>query len=176
MTAILMPETFPHSFELLAKHHERVSFDCGVLALNEFLQKEANQQQRRNLNKTWVKATQEGEIKGFVTLCVGQMSAQNLSAHLKLPRYPIPLLRIARLAVNKTFHGQGLGKELLAFSLDCALNLAKEVGLYAVFVDAKNAKAANFYQHFGFSPGLDNPLCLFLPLLSLQQVKNDSSS
>lgn len=81
--------------ELLDGHAGRDSFDCGVAALNDFLSRQAGQQQRKGLGKTYV-ALADGEdvIAGFVTVSVGQVAAPELPPHLKLPRYPVPILRI----------------------------------------------------------------------------------
>jgi GNAT superfamily N-acetyltransferase len=110
-------------------------------------------------------------VLGFITLSVGQVATQSLPANLKLPRYPTPILRIGRLAVDKRAQGKGYGQDLLAFALRLALEFSAHVGLYAVVVDAKDERAATFYKRFGFTPTLDDPLCLFLPLSTLSKTK-----
>lgn len=157
--------------ELLAAHHDRASFDCGEPALNQFLRQQAGQQQRKGLGKTYVALRGESPtVLGFVTVSAGQVAAAQLPPALKLPRYPVPILRIARLAVDARHQGQGIGQDLLAFALRLALAFSGQVGLYAVVVDAKREKAAAFYQKLGFVPTLDNPLCLYLPIATLRQT------
>lgn len=155
--------------ELLAARHRREGFDCGGAALNGFLTQQAGQQQRRGVGKTYV-ALDADRVVGFVTLSAGQVATEQLPAHLKLPRYPIPVLRIGRLAVDRRDQGQGVGQDLLAFALTLALEFSAKVGLYAVVVDAKDERAATFYRRLGFQSVQDNDLCLFLPLSKLAKV------
>lgn len=157
--------------ELLDGHAGRDRFDCGETALNEFLSRQAGQQQRKDFGKTYVALTEGDVIAGFVTLSAGQVATADLPVQLKLPRYPVPILRIGRLAVDKRFQGQSIGRDLLAFALRLALDFSERVGLYAVVVDAKDERAATFYRRLGFRPTLDNGLCLYLPLSVLRQTK-----
>lgn len=157
--------------ELLDGHAGRDGFDCGVGALNDFLARQAGQQQRKGFGKTYVALADGDEaIAGFVTLSAGQVVTTDLSPQLRLPRYPVPILRIGRLAVDRRFQRQGVGQELLAFALRVALDFSDRVGLYAVAVDAKDERAAGFYRRLGFRPTLDDPLRLYLPLSVLKQA------
>ena len=161
----------PVSIELLVAHHQRAGFDCGEPALNEFLQRQAGQLGRKGFGKTYVALAADGlAVAGFVTLSAGQVETQCLPAHLKLPRYPVPMLRIGRLAVDSRAQGQGTGRQLMAFALQLALDFSKSVGLYAVVIDAKDAKARAYYQAMGFTSTLDDPLCLYLPLSVLEKA------
>ena len=105
-----------------------------------------------------------------MTLSAGQAQTHSLPAHLKLPRYPVPILRIGRLAVDRSAQGQGTGRQLLVFALQLALDFSRSVGLYAVVIDAKHEQAQNFYQTMGFQSTLDDPLCLYLPLAVLEKT------
>lgn len=158
--------------ELLDGHKGRESFDCGVAALNDFLSRQAGQQQRKGFGKTYVAVAEtDGAIAGFVTLSAGQAATTELPRELKLPRYPIPIMRIGRLAVDRHFQGQGVGRDLLTFALHLSLDFSERIGLYAVAVDAKDNRAAAFYRRLGFRPTLDDALCLYLPLAVLKQTK-----
>ena len=157
--------------ELLDGHHPRVDLDCGVPALNEFLQRHAGQQQRRGIGKTWVAVDDGLAVLGFVTVSAGGVSTATLPSDLKLPRYPVPIMRIGRLAVDLRHRGQGIGMDLLSFALHLALDVSARIGLYAVVVDAKDDTAAHFYRRHGFIPTLDDARCLFLPLSWLAQAK-----
>lgn len=158
--------------ELLSSAHNRASFDCGEPALNEFLQRFSGQQQRRGIGKTYVALDDRStEVTGFVTLSVGQVAAQVMPSQLKLPRYPVPVLRIGRLGVDKQAQGRGIGQDLLAFALGLAVEFSEKVGLYAVVVDAKNDRVAAFYRKLGFEATLDDPLCLFIPVSKLVQAR-----
>lgn len=158
------------AIQLLNAQHRREGFDCGDAALNEFLLCQAGQQQRRGFGKTYVAVAGDGvTVTGFATVSAGQVATPSLPAQLKLPRYPAPMLRIGRLAVDVRHQGQGVGQDLLAFTLRLAVEFSQRVGLYAVVVDAKHDKAKAFYVRLGFVACVDNPLCLYLPIATLEQ-------
>jgi GNAT superfamily N-acetyltransferase len=158
------------AIQLLGAEHRREGFDCGEAALNDFLLRQAGQQQRRGFGKTYVALAEDGvTVTGYVTVSAGQVATSSLPAHLKLPRYPAPMLRIGRLAVDVRRQGEGIGQDLLAFALRLAVEFSQRVGLYAVVVDAKHDKARAFYVKLGFIACEDNPLCLYLPIAVLEQ-------
>lgn len=158
------------AIQLLATEHRREAFDCGDAALNEFLLRLSGQQQRRGFGKTYVALATDGmTVTGFVTVSAGQIATTSLSAQSKLPRYPAPILRIGRLAVDARYQGKGIGQDLLAFALRLAVEFSQRVGLYAVVVDAKHDTAKAFYVKLGFVACVDNPLCLYLPIATLEQ-------
>lgn len=160
------------AIQLLGAAHRREGFDCGEAALNEFLLRQAGQQQRRGFGKTYVAVADDGvTITGFVTASAGQIATSSLPAQSKLPRYPAPILRIGRLAVDNRHQGKGIGQDLLAFTLRLAVEFSQRVGLYAVVVDAKHDKAKAFYIQLGFIPCVDSPLCLYLPIATLEQSR-----
>jgi len=158
------------AIQLLGAQHNRAGFDCGDAALNEFLLRQAGQQQRRGFGKTYVALAEDGvAVIGFVTVSAGQIATASLPSQSKLPRYPAPILRIGRLAVDARYQGKGIGQDLLAFALRLAVEFSQRVGLYAVVVDAKQDKAKAFYTKLGFIACIDNPLCLYLPVATLEQ-------
>jgi len=156
--------------QLLGAKHRREGFDCGDAALNDFLLRQAGQQQRRGFGKTYVALAEDGvTVTGYVTVSAGQVATTSLPAQLRLPRYPAPMLRIGRLAVDVRHQGAGIGRDLLAFALRLAVEFSQRVGLYAVVVDAKHDQAKAFYVKLGFIACADNPLCLYLPVATLEQ-------
>ena len=158
------------AIQLLSAQHQREGFDCGDDALNKFLLRQAGQQQRRGFGKTYVAVAEDSvTVTGFVTVSAGQVATSALSVQLKLPRHPAPMLRIGRLAVDARHQVQGIGQDLLAFALRLAVEFSQRVGLYAVVVDAKHDKAKAFYAKLGFIACVDNPLCLYLPIATLEQ-------
>jgi len=158
--------------ERLAAHHRRDGFDCGEPSLNDFLLRQAGQLERRGFGKTYVALADDGiQVLGYVTLSAGQIQTQRLSGHLKLPRYPAPVLRIGRLGVAQAAQGKGVGQHLMAFALQIALEFSAQVGLYAVVVDAKHPRAAAFYEALGFVASLDDALCLYLPMGTLKKLE-----
>ena len=157
--------------ERLGARHRRAGFDCGEPALNEFFQRQAGQIARRGFGKTYVALADDCiTVTGFVTISAGQVETTELPHHLKLPRYPAPILRVGRLAVEKSYQGRGTGQHLMAFALQMALEFSQQAGLYAVLVDAKNDKAKAFYQRLGFTKTLGSPLCLYLPVSVLKNA------
>ena len=157
--------------QLLGAEHRREGFDCGDAALNDFLLRQAGQQQRRGFGKTYVALADDGvSVIGFVTVSAGQVATSALSSQAKLPRYPAPVLRIGRLAVDAHHQGKGVGQDLLAFALRLAVEFSQRVGLYAVVVDAKHDQAKAFYVKLGFIVCVDNPLCLYLPVATLERA------
>lgn len=157
--------------QLLGAEHRREGFDCGDAALNDFLLRQAGQQQRRGFGKTYVALADDGvSVIGFVTVSAGQVATSALSSQAKLPRYPAPVLRIGRLAVDAHHQGKGVGQDLLAFVLRLAVEFSQRVGLYAVVVDAKHDQAKAFYVKLGFIVCVDNPLCLYLPVATLERA------
>ena len=159
------------AIQLLGAEHRREGFNCGDAALNDFLLRQAGQQQRRGFGKTYVALADDGvSVIGFVTVSAGQVATSALSSQAKLPRYPAPVLRIGRLAVDAHHQGKGVGQDLLAFALRLAVEFSQRVGLYAVVVDAKHDKAKAFYVKLGFIVCVDNPLCLYLPVATLERA------
>lgn len=162
------------AIRLLDTQHRREGFDCGDAVLNEFLLRQAGQQQRRGFGKTYVAlGGDEVTVTGFVTVSAGQIATASLSSQSRLPRYPSPILRIGRLAVDTRHQGKGIGQDLLAFALRLAVEFSQRVGLYAVVVDAKHDEAKAYYLKLGFIACVDNPLCLYLSVATLEQSMQD---
>ena len=158
------------TIQLLCAQHQRDGFDCGEVALNEFSLRQSGQQQRRGFGKTYVALAENGvTVTGFITVSAGQIATTSLPSQLKLPRYPAPMLRIGRLAVDVRHQRKGIGQDLLAFALRLAVEFSQRVGIYAVVVDAKHDKAKAFYLKLGFLACEDNSLCLYLPIATLEQ-------
>jgi ribosomal protein S18 acetylase RimI-like enzyme len=151
--------------ERIRKDHERASFDCGVEELNVFLRKYARQSEEFGLARTFV-ATTHGTPKvfGYYTVRNGEVEVQNLRPEetKRFPRYPVPVVHLARLAVDRTTQGQRLGERLLLNALERALMVSRSVAAYAVEVVAINDAAKRFYLKHGFQELLDDRLHLYL--------------
>jgi GNAT superfamily N-acetyltransferase len=159
--------------ERLDKTHQRAEFRCGQASLDDFLRTLVSQYEKRNLGRTYV-AVRRGEkrVYGYYTLASATLSVPDLPGHgaRKLPRHPIPAILLARLAVDRTTQGQGLGAFLLIDALKRCLELAEQLGVHAVAVDAIDQQASKFYQKYGFVPLLDSPLHLHFPVATIQKV------
>jgi len=149
----------------LSPHHDRAGFDCGETALNHFLQRLARQQSARDFSKTYVASLPDApQIFGFYAISSGSIDFASWPPTLRLPRYPVPVARLGRLAVDRRAQGQGVGAALLSHSVRLATTLSDQIGLYALVVDAKDDRAAAFYARHGFERFPDRPLTLFLTL------------
>ena len=152
------------------KRHVRAGFSSGKPLLDDFLHLQVSQYDRRLLGKTYVVIDEPAlEVRGYYTLASSHVQPALVKGALKVnvPNHPIPSLLIGRLAIDKTFQGQGLGKLLLFDALHRAVSLSKQVGLHFVEVDAIDQDASLFYQHYDFIPLNDPPRHLVLPIASL---------
>jgi len=157
--------------------HDRRSFDCGIDELTIFLKQHTNQNQSKNMSKTYVavvavSADDHKKIYGYYTLSAGHIGCNQLPkiVKAKLPKYPIPIARIGRLAVDKNYKGQGIGGFLLHNAFTNVLGIADKIGIFAVVVDAKNDDAKSFYGNYGFTPLQDSGLTLFLPVNTIKSA------
>lgn len=155
--------------EPLTKTHNRKSFDCGVAPLNEYLHRYALQNQDKNAGRTYV-ALRDNRIAGYYTLVYGSVEWEDAPDKVKhgLGKYPVPILLLARLAIDNAEKGTGLGKGLLKDALLRALGAADIAGLRAVAVHAKDDAAKAFYEYFGFVASPTNPYRLFLTLTEIK--------
>jgi ribosomal protein S18 acetylase RimI-like enzyme len=163
--------------QLNTRLHDRKFFDCGVAELNNFLKQHANQNQSKNISQTYVavvavSADIHKKIYGYYTLSAGHIECDQLpeSSKSKLPKYPIPIARIGRLAVDKNYKGQGIGGFLLHDALTNVLNIADKMGVFSVVVDAKNDDAKSFYKKYGFTELQESKLTLFLPISTIKSA------
>ena len=158
-------------FHTLQKSFAREAFACGAPELNSFLKTRARQNQAVGFNKTFVlirSGDNAKQILGYYSLSMGELSLASLPAALtkKLPKHPVPVARMGRLAVDLSAQGQGLGKLLLVDAMKRIQAAAASVGVYAMVVDAKDESAKCFYEKYGFIALADASMTLFLPLAS----------
>lgn len=160
--------------ELLDSAHHRAGFDCGVESLNRYFQQIARQHISKGISKTFVlvevTAAAPKPVLGFFTVSLCQVIAEEVPAKWakKLPAQ-IPAMRLGRLAVTRTRHGEGLGKALLVEAIHKVAQVAAIAGGIGLFVDAKDEAAAAFYAKFGFEPTPAGTLTLFMPLETIRR-------
>lgn len=161
------------TIEPFGRHHDRSAFSCGRPPLDDFIRARVSQYEKRRLGKTFV-AVPPGEprVIGYYTLAAGAVAFERLpsDAARKLPRHPVPVVLLARLAVDVTAQGKRLGEGLLLDALQRSLGLSAGLGVHAVEVAALDDAAAAFYRRYGFTPLIDDPLHLYLPLATVEQV------
>ncbi|MBO1347206.1 MAG: GNAT family N-acetyltransferase [Hormoscilla sp. GUM202] len=152
----------------------RDNFDCGIPELNEYLQKYARQNHRKGIAITFIaiSETASRNVADYYSVSMAEIRRESLPENYRrgLPRYPLPAMRIAQLAVDITMQGRGLGKELLMQCFKKAVRLSSEVGIFAVTVDAFDKEAKAFYLRYGLIPLEDNTLSLFIPMRTILNV------
>lgn len=148
--------------------HDRLGFDCGVPELNAYLRQLAVQHRRKGISAAYVLVDSDvpSMILGYYTLSAAQVTAAALTDadRKRLPRYPVPCFRMGRLACRTDRRGQGLGRLLVGSAVDRCRRARREVAAYALIADAKGPEAKAFYEHYGFTACLDQPMTLYLPL------------
>ena len=158
----------------LNKQHDRNAFDCGEISLNQYLRRYANQDVRRRVNRVFVASpsTTPEQVIGYYSLSACSLNAADLpeTHRRRLPKYPVPVAMLGRLAISKTSQGQGIGSILLADALQRIARASQVMAVYAIVVDALNNQAAVFYRQFGFIPLPNQPLKLFLPMDSVTNL------
>lgn len=156
----------------LEKAFTREVFDCGVEPLNEYLRKFALQNQKNDAARTYVVVDAEKKILGYYTLVFGSVATEDAPGDIssRLGRYPIPVILIARLAVDLSVKGKGLGGILLRDALLRAVQAAEIAGLRAIMVEAKDETARSFYENLGFQRSPSDPLLLFLKIADIRQT------
>jgi GNAT superfamily N-acetyltransferase len=171
--------------EPIGRNHDRKAFDCGSPELNDYLRRHARQNHEGGGSKTFaaVSADAPATILGYYSIGPASIEFAKVPAALTkgLGRYEVSVFRLARLAVALSMQGQGLGGDLLLSAEARALAVAAQVGGVALAIDAKDEKAARWYERFGAMPLLDSsPLSLILPFKTiadaLEVAQSESST
>lgn len=157
--------------------HAVTDFDCGVEALNLYLTRFALQNHSAGLAKTYVcSATDSPKVLGYYSVCAG--SIERAAAPLRLakgaPNLPIPVILLARLAVDRSMQKKGIGDALLQDALRRAVAASDIVGVRAVLVHAKGEQAASFYRQYDFEPSPTDPFHLAILIKDiLKQLRSN---
>jgi len=150
--------------EPLNESHILDQFDCGEHeSLTTWLRQFARINQAGNSTRTYV-AHRAGRVVGYYSLAASSIRKEEASirAAKGQPNHPIPVILLARLAIDKTEQHHGLGPALLKDALQRCLRAAREIGARAVLVHAIDEKAKGFYRHFGFEDCTVDDLHLML--------------
>jgi len=162
-----MSSTAPlHRPEPIGAHHQVAAFDCGTAALNEYLARYALTNHQSGSAKTFVATGDSHVVVGYYSLTASQVLYADAPARLQkgVARNPIPVVLLARLAVDQSWQGKGLGPGLLKDAILRVLSAAEGIGVRALLVHAKDDKAKGFYLHYDFEPLPGYPLHLVLLL------------
>jgi len=159
-------------FEPLQAHHDRAAFDCGKEPLNEFLRRRARQNAERNVGVTHVAVPAPGSatILGYYTLLVRTVAQDIIPDGKRLPAGEIGVVLLGRLAVDKRAQGQGIGKTMLLRAIRQVVRASRDMGIYALVLDALDTDARAWYLGlgWGFKELLDSPNHLCLPIATLR--------
>lgn len=160
--------------EPLAAHHDVDRFECGREQLDRWLRAYAGQGQRRDTARTFVVCRQgQTDVIGYYTLVASQVEQSKATSEVQSgtsTHFPIPVCLIARLAVNRSEQGIGLGRSLLLDALRRTERASRSIAMRAVLVHALDDEIAAFYARFGFQPATTEPLTLMVPLEAVRRV------
>ncbi len=159
------------------KKHDVDDFACGTDALDVYLKEKASQEVKKKVAAVYI--ITEKAVKrsiGYYTLSSCSIALTNLPETVtrKLPKYnALPAVLIGRLAVDKKFQGKRIGEYLLLDALSRSYLLSRQIGSFAVIVDAKNEKSKSFYERYGFLQSVKHPLKLYLPMGTIKNLINN---
>lgn len=158
--------------ELLTVAHDTEPFDCGSSALNNYLKRFALGNNAAGSARTYTSCPDDTyTVIAYYSLCAASIECACAPARITkgMPSHPIPVVLLARLAVDRQHQGTGLGAALLKDAFLRTLNAADAIGIRALLVHAKDSAAAGFYSHFGFQPSPTDPLHLMLLIKDLKR-------
>jgi len=156
--------------ELLQDHHKLDGFCSGEPSLDEWLKRRARANQASGASRTYVVC--EGVlVAGYYALASGIVTVENSPGRLRrnMPN-PIPVVVLARLAVDRVRHGQGIGRGLFRDAAQRTLNAAEVIGIRGMIVHAISDAARDFYMALGFDPSPHDPMMLMVTLADIRAV------
>lgn len=156
--------------QLQPELHDRKTFNCGDAALNLYLRQFANQDQNRGLSRVYVLAKQR-RIVGYYSISAYSVATDQLADQTRTGAYrELPFLLLGRLAVDLAFQGQGLGDALIIHAFKTTMEAAEKIGILGMIVDAKDERAAGFYERFGFKRLTASKNRLVLPFSVIKKL------
>ncbi len=167
-----MTEKAPYAAPVpLSATHNCKDFDCGNPALDEWLRRHALQNQRANAARTFV-VCERNRVVGYYSLAVGAVDYATASERVRkgLARHPVPVMILARLAVDLSYQKKRIGQGLLKDAVIRTLQAAEIAGIRAILVHAKDERARSFYERVGFEPSPLSPLQLMLLLKDIKKI------
>jgi GNAT superfamily N-acetyltransferase len=159
------------TIEKLRREHVLDSIDCGKEDLNRFLKRQAWNNQQAHSAQTYVLA-KNLNVLGYYSLAAGSISHDEATERARkgLARYPIPIILLARLAVDTSLQGRRVGPALLKDALLRSAQAADTIGARALIVHAKDDQAKGFYEHFNFEPSPSDAYHLVLLMKDLMRI------
>jgi GNAT superfamily N-acetyltransferase len=158
--------------ERLGPDHVLHGFDSGERSLDTWLLRHARSASAAGSAQTFVIVGRRQErVVGYYALTVASVEHADVTARARkgMPAHPIPTVLLARLAVDRSAQGEGLGAWLLQDAMRRALAAAENMGIRALLVHALHASARGFYERFGFEPSPTDPLNLQLLIKDIRR-------
>jgi hypothetical protein len=163
-------------FPVNKRQHDLKAFDCGKPSMNEFLNRHSIKHSKLGLSRTYVleekSQSDKKTIAAYYTLAASSVSRSEIPATTSLPAYPLPVIMLARLAIDKKHQGIGLGAKALVYSLRHAVKLSGSgLPAYGLILDILDEEAKEFYKRFDmFLPFTDDPMRLFVPMKTIEML------
>jgi predicted N-acetyltransferase YhbS len=150
--------------EPLAPDHELDAFDCGVAALDDWLKRRARRNETEGASRTFVTCTGR-RVVAYYSLAAGSVihSVATGKVRRNMPD-PVPVLLLGRLAVDRTWHGKGLGADLLSDAIVRSVGAAETIGVRAILAHAISPQAKTFYERHGFHTSSVEPMTLMITI------------
>jgi len=154
-----------HAPESLSTEHQVNSFACGESVLDEWLKRRALGNQTSGASRTFVVATSQKEVMGYYALAAGAVAHQDATRSIRqnMPD-PVPVMVLARLAVDTRAQGMKLGAAMLQDALQRCVLVSQNTGVRAMLVHAFNDRARQFYEHYGFKASPTHSMTMMLRL------------
>jgi GNAT superfamily N-acetyltransferase len=160
---------------LLSDRHSVGEYDCGLEPLNTFLKRHALQNQRNNSARTFVATIAEStEVVAYYSLCAASVDFDQTPERIRkgLARHEVPLVLLARLAVDARAKGKGLGASLLQNAFERFLHAQETIGARALLAHAKDESAKAFYAKWGFVATEELPFHLYILTKDIVATRN----
>ena len=147
--------------EPLTASHRLDDFECGEAVLDDWLKRRASANQSSGASRTFVVTDQDGRVRGYYAMAAGAVSHQLATSGVRrnMPD-PVPVMVLARLAVDRRVQGLHLGASLLQDAVNRAVAVSQDAGVRALLVHALHEQAKQFYEHYGFQPSPAHPMTL----------------
>ena len=160
--------------EPLADHHQVADFNSGEAVLDDWLRRRARANQASGASRTYV-ACEGKRVAAYYALASGAVTARTAPGRFRrnMPD-PIPVAVLARLAVDRTCQGQGIGRALFRDAALRVMNAADAIGIRGIVVHAVSEEAKRFYLALGFDPSPREPMTLLVTLSDVRAVLQDS--
>jgi GNAT superfamily N-acetyltransferase len=153
----------------LAAAHLPDGFECGEASLDDWLKRRALANQSSGASRTFVIADPVRQVFGYYAMAAGAVSHQSATSGARRNMTdPIPVMVLARLAVDRRAQGIELGAVLLQDAVNRAVTVAQNAGVRALLVHALHDRAKQFYEHYGFQASPQHPMTLMLRLSTVK--------